>query len=103
MLLDEWVNALSDRDESWGPLLFLRPGRHARLSWRRAGWLSILVGTSLGLFGSVVLALIGRVLGREPPPVYLMPLALSAVYFLVWQVMFAPAWNRRAERLSRFR
>jgi len=49
--------------------------------------------------GSVVLAFLARVLGRPVPPVYAMPVVLTAVYFLVGRFTLAAAWNRRARQL----
>ena len=81
------VNDISDRDEQWGPLLFLRPARHAPMGWLRTGVLAILLGGLFGMAGSIVLALMARGLGRPLPSVYLMPAALTVVYFLVGRFM----------------
>lgn len=93
------INDISDRDEQWGPLLFLRPARHQRIGWLRTTVLALLLGGLFGMLGSVVLALIARSLERPVPPVYLMPAALTVVYFLVCRFTLAAAWNRRARVL----
>lgn len=93
------INDISDRDEQWGPLLFLRPARHTPIGWLRTSALALLLGGLFGSAGSVVLALLARGLGRPLPPVYVMPAVLTAVYFVVCRVTVAAAWNHRARRL----
>jgi hypothetical protein len=95
------INDITDRDEQWGPLLFLRPPRHVSMGWLRSAALAVLLGGLFGMLGSIVLALTARGLGRPLPPVYIMPAALTAIYFLVGRFTVAAAWNRRARQLVR--
>jgi hypothetical protein len=94
-----FVNDLSDQDGSWGPLLFMRPPRHAPIGFFRSWALALLLGGVFGMLGNIVLALAARGLGRPIPPVYLMPAGLVLVYFLVCRLTVAAAWNRRARQL----
>jgi hypothetical protein len=94
-----FINEISDRDEQWGPFLFLRPPRHSRIGWLRTAALALLLGGLFGMAGSVVLTVMARFLERPSPPVYAMPGVLTAVYFLVCRFTVAAAWNRRARRL----
>lgn len=103
MRIDSFLNNISDKDEQWGPLLFLRPGRHERMSLVRVFALALLLGGLFGMMGSIVLALTARGVGRAVPPVYVMPAALTFIYFLVCRFTIASAWNRRAQRLAKLR
>jgi len=98
---DRLFNDYCDLDDKWGPLLFLRPARHQRFSFRRTFALSLLLGTLFGLAGNVIMLLVGQALHRPVGSPYAFPAALTGAYFLIASVTFAPAWNRRAARLSR--
>ncbi len=101
MSLDSVINDISDKDEQWGPLLFLRPLRHETMGFLRVFGLALLLGGLFGMMGSVVLALTARAFYRPIPPVYVMPGALTLVYFVVCRFTVAAAWNRRARRLAK--
>ncbi len=101
MRLDIAINDISDKDEQWGPLLFLRPPRHASMGFLRVFGLAVLLGGLFGMMGSIVLAITARTFHRPVPPVYVMPAALTLVYFLVCRFTVAAAWNRRARRLAK--
>lgn len=90
------INDVADRDDQWGPLLFLRPARHVPIGWLRTAALAVLLGGLFGMIGSIVLAVAARGLGRPVPPVYVMPAVLTAIYFAVCRFTLAAAWNRRA-------
>lgn len=92
-----------DYDKNWGFLLFLRPARHQALSVGRALAASILLGLPLGLFGSILVALLARELGKSPPALFIFPALLIAVYFVAAQLTLFRAWNRRAERLAQMK
>lgn len=99
---DDRLNELNDRDDMWGPLLFLRPERHQPLTLSRAFVLSALRGGFFGMLGNVMLGLmlhVGEHRGR--PAIWLMPALLTAMYFVCGQLSLAAAWNRRARLLSR--
>jgi membrane protein YdbS with pleckstrin-like domain len=103
VLADDLVIDFCDTDVKWGPFLFLRPERARRLGiWRIAG-MSGIFGLFFGLLGSIALALVARGLDRPVPPLAAFPAALTLLYFAVCQLTIVPAWNRRAERLSRMK
>jgi hypothetical protein len=99
---DERLNDLNDADDMWGPLLFLRPERHQRIAPGRSLVICAALGAFYGMLGNVVLALLLRNSGSSgKPSVLLMPLVLTAVYFVCAQVSVVAAWNRRATQVSR--
>ena len=98
---DDRLNQLNDRDEMWGPLLFLRPERHQPISAARSLTIAALLGGFFGMLGNVTLGLMLPHGGPGRPPVLLMPLLLTAMYFLCGQLSLVAAWNRRARLLSR--
>jgi hypothetical protein len=98
---DERLNQLNDRDDMWGPLLFLRPAKHQVLTATRALVISGLLGAFYGMLGNVMLGLMARASSTYMPPAYLMPALLTAMYFVCGQLSLVAAWNRRARLLSR--
>jgi hypothetical protein len=99
---DDRLNELNDRDDMWGPLLFLRPERHQILTLARALGISAVLGGFFGMLGNVTLGLL-LPLGQQShrPSVWLMPGLLTAMYFVCGQLSLVAAWNRRARLLSR--
>jgi len=89
-----------DVKTNWGPLAVFRPAPHERMGIRRTLAMSVLLGFLFGVPGSVFLSLVGRLVHRPYPSLLGMPLALSVAYFAIAWLTFAPAWNRRAVRLS---
>jgi hypothetical protein len=98
---DDRLNQFNDQDEMWGPLLFLRPERQQPMSLLRVLAIAGSLGTFYGMLGNVVLGLLSRAGGGTKPAVLMMPLLLTAVYFICAQLSIAAAWNRRARLLSR--
>lgn len=98
---DERLNQLNDRDDMWGPLLFLRPARHQPLSVARALLISGMLGGFFGMLGNVALGLLMCAGAIGKPSVFLMPAILTGVYFACGQLSLVAAWNRRARLLSR--
>lgn len=99
---DDRLNELNDRDDMWGPLLFLRPERHQALTASRALVVSALLGGFFGMLGNVMLGLmLPATQQSHRPPVWLMPALLTAMYFVCGQLSLVAAWNRRARQLSR--
>ena len=98
---DEVLTELCDADSLWGGLLFLRPERAQRL---RAGRM-LLIAASFSLFygmcANAVFALCGHLGGRAALPIYVAPLFLTLTSFVRGVLFFTPAWNRRADQLSR--
>lgn len=98
---DERLNELNDRDDMWGPLVFLRPARHQPLTATRVLLISSLLGGFFGMLGNVVLELLLAAGAHHRPSVLLMPALLTGMYFTCGQLSLVAAWNRRAPLLSR--
>jgi hypothetical protein len=98
---DDRLNQLNDQDEMWGPLLFLRPARHQLMRPLRVLAICGSLGLFYGMLGNVVLGLLARSGGGYQPPVVMMPLLLTSMYFVCAQLSIVGAWNRRARLLSR--
>jgi hypothetical protein len=98
---DERLNHLNDRDDMWGPLLFLRPARHQVMTPSRVLVISALLGAFYGMLGNVVLALLCQAHAGYRPPMWMMPALLTSMYFVCGELSLVAAWNRRARLLSR--
>ena len=98
---DDQLNELNDRDDMWGPLLFLRPERRQVLTLPRALVISALLGGFFGMLGNVMLGLMLPLGQGQRPSIWLMPALLAAMYFVCGQLSLFGAWNRRARLLSR--
>lgn len=94
--LEEIANALNDSNAQWWPFLFLRPRKEQRLTSLRVGLLAVLYGSFVGTLGNLLLLL----LGKQLHPLAL-PFVATAGCFVLYRVVFATFWNRRAARLSR--
>lgn len=90
-----------DAEANWGPLLFLRPARHERLSLARTLGMSLLLGSLFGVIGNVLLLVAAHVLHKPCVSPLAFPVVLTVAYFVATRVTIAPAWNRRAARLTR--
>jgi hypothetical protein len=98
---DDRLNELNDRDDMWGPLLFLRPQRHQMLTLGRVLLISALLGGFFGMLGNVILGLLQHMGAGYRPAIWAMPGLLTAMYFVCGQLSLFAAWNRRARLLSR--
>jgi len=98
---DDRLNQLNDRDDMWGPLLFLRPAKQQVLTPTRALVISSMLGGFYGMLGNVMLGLLARMGSGGKPSAFLMPVLLTSVYFICGQLSLVPAWNRRARLMSR--
>jgi len=98
---DDRLNQFSDRDDMWGPLLFLRPAKQQVMSPSRVLALSGLLGLFYGMLGNVVLALLAKAGPGGKPSALVMPAILTGMYFVCAQLSIAGAWNRRARQMSR--
>jgi hypothetical protein len=98
---DDRLNELNDRDDMWGPLLFLRPQRHQVLTLGRVLLISGLLGGFFGMLGNVILGLLQHMGAGYRPAIWAMPGLLTAMYFVCGQLSLFAAWNRRARLLSR--
>jgi hypothetical protein len=91
-----------DRDSNWGPLLFLRPARKQRLTPARTIFGAVLLGTPLGMLGSILMSLFTRAVSQPAPGLAYFPLVLTLGYWCVAHFTLARAWNHRATRLARW-
>lgn len=95
---EDRINALSDQDWAWWPLLLLRPPREEALSEARLFLIAILFG---GLCAAAAVALLWLLFG---PPLPLAAASTAAVtfalFYLVARLTLFRSWNRRAARLS---
>lgn len=98
---DDKLNQLNDRDDMWGPLLFLRPRRHQPMGDARVVVISAALGTFYGMLGNVVLGLLARTGAGYKPSAVMMPLLLTSMYFVCAKLSLVAAWNRRARLLAR--
>ena len=98
---DERLNELNDRDDMWGPLVFLRPARRQLLTVPRVLLISSALGGFFGMLGTVVLGLLMSAGAGGKPSVLLLPALLTGMYFACGQLSLVAAWNRRARLLSR--
>ena len=92
--LETTANWISDLDREWWPFLFLRPARDQRFSTRRVALLAILYGVFAGMLANVVLVLAGERMHHA----HTLPSVLTIVFFALYRLTFAAAWNRRVER-----
>jgi hypothetical protein len=98
---DDRLNDFNDRDEMWGPLLFLRPAPYRLITPTRALLIASLLGGFYGMLGNVMLGLLARGGRGGMPSVFMMPGLLTAMYFVCAQISIFAAWNRRARLLTR--
>jgi hypothetical protein len=99
---DDQLIDFCDRDSNWGPLLFLRPERKARMGKSRTVAGAVLLGVPLGLLGSILMSLFALVVSQPAPGLLYFPVVLTLGYWGVAQVTLARAWNLRAARLARW-
>jgi hypothetical protein len=98
---DDWLNDLTDDDELWGALSFLRPEPTARFTPQRTLAIALLHGVLWGMFGNVVFALLAMVHGTRVPPLAVLPGIYVLVIYVALAATLVRAWNRRATHLAR--
>jgi hypothetical protein len=102
---DDTFVEFCDRDSNWGPLLFLRPERHERISLSRTAIGAMILGVPLGLAATIALTLFANVMGQLGPSLAYFPLVLTLAYGIIGHITLVRSWNNRAariERLARF-
>lgn len=99
--LDHLLIEFCDQDHNWWPLLSLRPERAQPLGALRTWTLATLLGLPLGLLANIIIALLARVISGAPPAGWLLPVMIIGLNGLALQLTLVPAWNRRAQRLTR--
>jgi hypothetical protein len=97
---DTFITDYCDSDSAWGPLLFLRPARSQRFTALRCALIAILPGVPFGLLGSILYRALAHAIARPGLPVWVFPLVMTVFYFLVFRLLLAPPWNRRAAWLT---
>lgn len=94
---EDRINALSDQDWAWWPLLPLRPPREEALSEARLFLIALLFG---GPCAAAAIALLWLLFG---PPLPLAAASVAAVtfalFYLTARFTLFRSWNRRAARL----
>ncbi len=95
---EDRINALSDQDWAWWPLLSLRPRRDEALSEMRLFVIAIVFG---GLCAAAAVVLLWLLFG---PPLWLAAASIAAITFALFYVVarltLFRSWNRRAARLG---
>ena len=96
--LEDFMNALTDMDWGWWPVVSLRPKKHEDIDNRVLLQISPIFGSVLGL---ILLYLREIRHGATFDLVVLFAYLLFGVitFFILYKVTFAYFWNRRAERL----
>jgi hypothetical protein len=94
--LERLANWLNDRDAEWWPFLFMRPPPEHPITSLRVAALAVLYGAPAGAFADAWIALSG---GSSRVHVLLVPLLVTAAFFVAFRVTLAFAWNRRASRM----
>ncbi len=97
--LDKFLNKLSDTDWVWWPVLRWRPAPKSNFTTL----LVLKILASAVPVGAVGLALLVLMVEKQPEWLsYWLGLSVASLsFFLVLEFMFAPAWNRRAEKLRK--
>lgn len=95
---EDRINALSDQDWAWWPLLSLRPPREKALSEARLALIALLFG---GLCAASAIVLLWLLFG---PPLPLAAASVAAMTFVLFylaaRLTLFRSWNRRAARLA---
>ena len=96
---EDRINALSDQDWAWWPLLALRPPREQPLSEARLLLIALLFG---GLCAAAGVLLLWLLIGPPLPLAVVTVAALTFVlFYLTARLTLFRCWNRRALRLQR--
>src|SRR5205823_209789 len=77
---DERLNAVTDRDELWGPLLSFRPEKRCCFSAARVLGIATVAGSVYGLLLNLALGIICRLCGHHAPPLLGVPMVLTFTY-----------------------
>ncbi len=95
--IENFMNALTDMDWGWWPVLFLRPAKDTEIDNGTLLKLSLVFGSIVGALFSLLIFLRSGVIALG---------ALSLAFLLGWllffigyKVTFVYFWNRRARRL----
>lgn len=100
---EDRINALSDQDWAWWPLLVLRPQRQQAISEARLLLIALLFGGFCALAGLLVMyllvtyALLDELL---PLPAAVFALIVVVLFYGALRLTLFRCWNRRAARLA---
>lgn len=95
-----FLNFLSDKDSGWFPFLFLRPEKNEKIGLKQLLKISFAFGGLAGLFFGAALAFV--TVGTPGSKVFLVGVCIlgwMAFIFALWGMVFASAWNIRAQSL----
>jgi hypothetical protein len=95
--LEEMMNAQTDMDMGWWPVLYLRPAKDKDIDNKILLRLTLFFGSVLGIFFCLPAALLP--IGSTWPNLILAFFTGWAVFFLLYKFTYAYFWNRRAKRL----
>ena len=96
------LNALTDMDWGWWPFLSLRPKQHELMTTKRVALMSVAFSGVYGTLLVVLLALASREvsLGGFLKMLLWFNVTMAALFFVMYRLIFAVAWNVRAKRLA---
>jgi hypothetical protein len=93
---EDAVNDVTDHDPAWWPFLWIRPDKHAPLTFARLVAMALLYGVPAGAAWTCVLALARPSLWAAAPPAVA---GFATLFFVFAAAIVRPMWNRRADRL----
>ncbi len=94
--IENFMNALTDMDWGWWPVLFLRPAKDKDIDNVILLKMSLVFGSIVGAFFSLLIFLRSRAITLD---VLLFALLGWLLFFVGYKITFAYSWNRRARRL----
>lgn len=95
--IENFMNELTDMDWGWWPVLFLRPAKDKDIDNIILLKLSLVFGSSIGIFFLLIVFL---TVGVMTWGIFLFCILLGwLLFFVVYKVTFVYFWNRRARRL----
>jgi hypothetical protein len=95
--IENFMNALTDMDWGWWPVLFLRPAKDRDINNIILLKLSLVFGSSIGVLFWLIVFLMAGVMTLG---IFLFCILLGwLLFFMVYKITFVYFWNRRARRL----
>jgi hypothetical protein len=95
--IEDSMNAMTDMDMGWWPVLFLRPEKDKDIDNLVLFKLSLVFGSALGVFFSLGYLLFAKPINWGLAVILF--LAGWVVFFFGYKFTYAYFWNRRAKRL----
>ncbi|MBI5954102.1 MAG: hypothetical protein HY865_20790 [Chloroflexi bacterium] len=95
--IENFMNGLTDMDWGWWPVLSLRPAKDKDIDNVVLLKLSLIFGSSIGIFFLLIVFLTTGVMTWG---IFLFCILLGwLLFFVVYKVTFVYFWNRRARRI----